>query len=138
MQQVDETSKKILEDNRRLAQFNGALGGAFVRLEAGRTHRDIGAAQEMADPIARLAAGQNRSEQAFEDLSRPYKKISLELQAIRTELVAAVYQAVDSIDIVGGLIDRWYGEEKNESAAKSSAEFVARQAEARMKARKFS
>ena len=113
---VDDASKSMLENSRDLAQYSGTVGAAFQKLEVDRFLRSVEKAQDMGGSISRLAGSQSRSEQAQQDLFMPYQKLGIELQSMRTEVVGTILKVIDSIDVIGGFIDWWLGDQRMKNA----------------------
>jgi hypothetical protein len=91
----------------------------------------------MAGPISRLTGAQSRLEANMEDLKRPFDKLAIDAQAVRTELAAGIVAIVDAIEPISEIIEWWYGEEKRNGAASTIAEALARDSEARTVQRKL-
>lgn len=121
-QAVDDTSRKMLEDNRRLAAYSGTIGAAFQKLDTERFMRDVSKSQDMSGSISKLADAQSRSEQAQQDLFQPYQKLSVEMQTMRTEVIAAILKGIDSIDVIGSFIEWWIGDQRMKDALRNDEE----------------
>ena len=111
---VDETSKKMLEDSRSLANYSGELGAALQKLDTERFLRDVEKANEQSGSLSKLAGAQSRNEQAKRDLTGPYEMLSIEVQAFRTEISTYILKAIDSIDFIGEFLEWWFDYSKND------------------------
>lgn len=126
LKQVDDTTKKMLDDNRRLANFNGGVAAAYQQLDVGRFLRDQENAGDMVGSIGRLSGAQNRYEDAQQDLLQPYNRLSADMQAARTEVAAMFLKLINSVDFIGGLLDWWYQRDQNDPGDRNDAERGAR------------
>lgn len=134
---LDAKNRAIIEENRNLSQFSGVSAAAYAQLDRARLRRDIEAGQDMSGPISRLIGAQNRLEANMEELSRPLKQISVDIQAILTEVAAGIVLIVDAIEPITEFAEWWYGEQKRNASASTIGEAIARDSEIRMTGRKL-
>lgn len=137
MGQVDAASRKMIEDNRELAQFSGSLAGSFAKLDNERLLREIHKAEELSGPLGRLTKAQSQYEAAQEDLFLPFKQLSVDIQAFKTQVATYALQVIDYLEPISELLAAWYGDAKDKDAANNVVDFLARQANERMAKRKL-
>ena len=134
---VDKKSRKMIEDNRGLAQYSGSLAGSYAQLDNERLLREITKAQEMSGPLGRLTKSQSGFEASQENLLLPFKKVAVDIQAMLTNVASYVIDIAEMIDPIGELIKKFYGEELEKKAANNVVQFLAREANDRMAKRKL-
>lgn len=137
LKNVDQTSRKMIEDNRELAKYNGNLAASYAKLDRDRLRRDIEASNDMAGPMRRLTAAQSRYEGAQEDLTRPFKRLSTDIQALKTEFATATLVAINLLTPIGKAIDAFYELQKNSDEVRTAAQALARNSENRAKQRRL-
>lgn len=137
LKNVDATSRKMLEDNKDLARYNGNLAASYAKLDRDRVMRDVQASNDMAGPIGRLTKSQSRYEAAQEDLTRPFKQLSVDIQAKLTDLATGVITLVDNLEFISEILAWMQGFAKDTDEARSAAQALARNAENRAKQRRL-
>lgn len=120
---VDEQTRKMIDDNRFYGQYNTSVAGSYMKLDAGRIERDIGSAQEMSGPLSRLTGSQAEFESAAEDLTRPFKQVATEFQAMKTNMATYAMRSLDYFERFDDFIDWWYGEDDKKKADQARQEF---------------
>ncbi|QDV26353.1 hypothetical protein [Aureliella helgolandensis] len=137
LENTDRASRKIIEDNRALASLNGGVAGAYARLDNQRLLRQIERGREVSGPLGRLTSAQSRFEGARQDLTQPFAKAMIDIQAVIMEVKTLIVQGIDYIEPISELLQQWYGDEKSLQGSRSAFEFSAKQAAARMRQRKL-
>lgn len=137
LKEVDSASRKMIEDNRDLAKYNGNLAASYARLDRDRILRDVEASKDMAGPIGRLTRAQSRYEQTQEDLTRPFKKLQTEIQALRTEVANATLVVAAEVSGVNNAIKVFNMWAEDSTEANNAAQALARRSEQRAKERKL-
>lgn len=137
LKEVDTTSRKMIEENRELAKYNGSLANAYIRLDAERIQRDIEASNDMAGPLGRLTRAQSRYEGTQEELTRPFRQLSTDIQALKTQVATATLKVVEILVPINRVIELWYEFDKDSGEARSAAQALARNAENRAKQRRL-
>lgn len=134
---VDEAARKLIEENRSLAQYDGSLAASYSRLDAGRLQRNIDQAGAISGPMGRLTAAQDQYEATLEDLTLPFKQLGTDIQFFKTTVATGVLKLIDLIEPISEILQWWYGKNKVDGAAKNATEFAAREAERFLKAKKL-
>jgi hypothetical protein len=126
---VDEKSRRLIEENRELAKWDGRLANAYARLDMERLQRTIERAESMSGPLGRLTGAQSRYEQAQEDLVGPFKKIAADFQAANTTLATWAVRAIDSMTNIDDGINALYAlfdKDNGKKEARDAAEALER------------
>jgi hypothetical protein len=137
---VDATSKKMIEENRHLAQYSGVTAAAYAQLDTDRILLDASRSKEMGGPLSRLTESQAQSEKAWEELTMPFEKLLVEVQTFKNTVSEGLALAINYLDKTGELIDFIYallGEEKEKNQSKNAMEEIARDSEQRVGKRKW-
>lgn len=134
---VDESSKKLVENNRELAMYNGMLAGSYATLDHERLQRTIDRSEAMAGPMSRATEARSNFEQAKQDLIQPFELIKTEIATQFLNLGTLILQGIDYLEHFDWLIEQFYGKSEDEKSAKNVLEFMTQQANERMAKRRF-
>lgn len=137
LNEVDQSSRKLIEQNRELAKYSGVTAAAYAQLDHDRLMRQVEMSKSMGGPMSRLNSSQSEYEQAMQDLSTPYKKLDTDVQAVKTEIATYLIKVIDKLDFIGDLIEWWYGSDKDSKLAQNAADALARDAATRFAQRRF-
>ena len=140
LNEVDQASKKLIEDNRELAKYSGTTAVAYANLDRGRIIRQAELSQDMGGALSRLTGAQDRYESAKQDLTMPFEKLSVDLQAFKTEMATNIIKAIDYLEPISEVIEwfyRKYIEKEDKNEARNAVEFLARETEKNFGQRKW-
>jgi hypothetical protein len=137
LNEVDRSSRKLIEDNRELAKHSGTTAMAYAQLDRDRFIREVEKSQAMSGPLSRLTSAQSEYEDAMQEWNTPYDQLSTDIQAFKTGVATEVVRYLKNLDVIARVIEWWYSDQKTNTLAKNMVDAMARDSEARMANRKF-
>lgn len=130
LEKVDSASRKLIEENRDLAKYDGGLNASYMMLQHQRVLREVHRAHELSGSLSRLTRAQSRFENSQHEFFMPFDKLKIELQAGFANTAALLLRFIDMMEPVSEqllvFIEWWFGKDL-QNTAKSSAETAAEQ-----------
>lgn len=137
LNEVDQSSRKLIEQNRELAKYSGTTAMAYAQLDHDRLLRQMELAKDMSEPMSRLTAAQSEYEQAMQDWNTPYKQFGADIQFLKTAIATEIVGHLKHLDAIAQILSWWYSGQKQATMDKNAVEGLARDAAQRMAVRKF-
>jgi len=137
LNEVDRSSRKLIEENRELAKHSGTTAMAYAQLDRDRFLREVEKAQAMSGPLSRLTAAQSEYEDVMQEWNTPYDQLDADIQALKTGVATEIVRYLKNLDVIARVIEWWYSDQKSNTLAKNMVDAMARDSEARMANRKF-
>lgn len=119
LQEVEQAGQKMLEHNRRLADYNGTIANAFTQLDVDRMKRDILRGKATAGDVKGLSEAQSDFEAAKQDLFMPLERLQMNFQTGLTNLGTGLMKLIDRVEPITEGVNWWLGQAKNDSARSS-------------------
>jgi hypothetical protein len=119
LQEVEQAGQKMLEHNRRLADYNGTIANAFTQLDVDRMKRDILRGESMGGEIKGLSRSQSEFEAAKQDLFMPLEKLQTRYQTFLNDTGTFFIKQLDAMESVTESLDYILGQAKNKDARTS-------------------
>lgn len=128
LKSVEQEGDKMINANRKLAEYSGQVAVSFNQLDIDRIKRDISKADTMGGDFKNLSAAQSRFEAAKQDLFQPFERLQVTVQTGLLNLGTGLIKVIDSLEVVTEFIDWWLGYEKS-TDARNGLEDAIQQAE---------
>lgn len=119
LQEVEQAGQKMLEHNRRLADYNGTIANAFTQLDVDRMKRDILRGKATAGDVKGLSEAQSDFEAAKQDLFMPFERLQMNFQTGLTNLGTGLMKLIDRVEPITEGVNWWLGQAKSDSARSS-------------------
>ena len=120
---LKKLSGALVESQRRLAEFNGGIAGAFATLDAHRYAREAKRAAGTEQSTKVLIESQNRLENATLPLEQAWSNVSNQVFARLDRAAAAMVEMLMDTPLVGDLI-KWLAKDEHRGDAQAWVKFL--------------